>query len=103
MMIRIKTTNPAGLLKLLKNEIDEGKILTWSYDTDDDFTHNPPQWNKKAWLRPSFAEGQLTFKIIMPEGVPPTKSIQGIYHGRFIEMLCTHFSNSFSSASALVS
>jgi hypothetical protein len=29
-----------------------------------------------------------------------TKTIYGVYHGRFIEMLLTHFDNEFSAASA---
>jgi hypothetical protein len=32
--------------------------------------------------------------------VAMTKVIYGVYHGRFIEMLLTHFDDSFTSATA---
>lgn len=76
------------------------KIETWSYDSDGDFTHTPTQWSKKAWLRPSVQGGALVLNILNPKGVTLSKEIYGVYHGRFIEMLLTHFDTKFSDAEA---
>jgi hypothetical protein len=100
MAIIIKTNDPADLLKAIKKSIDEGTIETWSYDTDGDFTHTPPQWFKKAWLRPKQYVGELRFGILGPKDTKLSAEIYGVYHGRFIEMLLTHFDNKFSIATA---
>lgn len=48
MSIKFETSNSTALLAAFKKAIDDGKVVTWSYDGDGDFTHTPPQWNKKA-------------------------------------------------------
>lgn len=101
MAIIIKTSDPSGLLKAIKKTIDEGKIETWSYDKDGDFTHTPEQWKLQAWLRPRVYAGELRFGILKPQGEQTLKSvIYGVYHGRFIEMLLTHFDTMFVNSSA---
>lgn len=100
MAILVKTQNPAGLLKAIKKAIDDENIDTWSYDNDGDFTHTPEQWKNKAWLRPKIYEGELRFGILKQKNVELKKVIYGVYHGRFIEMLLTHFDDDFSTASA---
>lgn len=100
MAIIIKTSSPSGLLSAIRTAIDDKKIETWSYDTDGDFTHTPPQWNKKAWLRPKVYSGELRLGILGPTGSTMSKLIYGVYHGRFIEMMLVHFDQSFSLASA---
>jgi hypothetical protein len=100
MAIVIYTQNPTLLLTSLKHEIDQGKIETWSYDSSNDFTHSPEQWSKKAWLRPQIGSGVLMFGLVGCKSITMTKVVYGVYHGRFIEMLLTHFDKSFSTASA---
>lgn len=100
MAIIIQTNNPAKLLKAIKEAIDEGNVQTWSYDSDGDFTHNPEQWNKKAWLRPKIYTNELKLGIIPPKDTKISRSVYGIYHGRFIEMLLVHFDTEFSNAIA---
>jgi hypothetical protein len=100
MAIRISTAQPSALLAAIKKAIDQRHIDTWSYDSDGDFTHTPLQWNKKAWLRPSIQAGVLVLNILNPRGVQITKLVYGVYHGRFIEMLLTHFDSSFVDANA---
>jgi hypothetical protein len=98
MAIRVTTGQPSTLLAAIKKAINERKVETWSCDSDGDFTHTPPQWSKKAWLRPHVETGALVFTIINPQGVTLTKEIYVVYHGRFVEMLLAHFDNSFSNA-----
>ncbi|MBZ5532078.1 MAG: hypothetical protein LAO20_11660 [Acidobacteriia bacterium] len=100
MAIRVITSQPNALLAAIKKAINERHVDTWSYDADGDFTHTPPQWAKKAWLRPTIQSGALVFNIINPQGVTITKEIYGVFHGRFIEMLLVHFDGSFDDARA---
>lgn len=100
MALIINTSRPAALLAAIKEAIDDKRIETWSYDLDGDLTHTPDQWRYQAWLRPVVAPGVLIFGLLGKRDVAMTKLIYGVYHGRFIEMLLTHFDNDFSSASA---
>ncbi|WP_158935315.1 hypothetical protein [Burkholderia sp. S171] len=97
MTILIRVNNPAALLKAIKNDIDTNKIETWTYDSDGDFCHTPPQWLYKAWLRPTVEAGALRLTLIQNKNQVLTKVVYGVYHGRFIEMLLAHFEDDFSS------
>ena len=101
-MLSIKTDNPSGLLASIKKAIDDKTVATWSHDKDGDFTHTPEQWKSKAWLRPKLETGELRFVIISPKDTTLTKMVSGIYHGRFIEMLTSHFDTKFSTATATI-
>lgn len=91
MAIYFKTKTPKKLLAAYKKAIDDGHVSTWSYDKDGDFTHTADQWNKKAWLRPKFTEGEaLTFIILGPKETTLSSSIYAVYHGRFIESMLAH-------------
>jgi hypothetical protein len=100
MAIIVKTNNPSGLLKAIYKAIDDNEVETWAYDADKDFTHIPPQWKNKAWLRPEVHIGELRFGIMGQKDVRMSKTIYGVYHGRFIEMLLTHFDTDFTLATA---
>ncbi|WP_301797084.1 hypothetical protein [Burkholderia gladioli] len=100
MTIYAKTADPAALLKSIKKLIDEKKIETWAYDSAGDFYHTPTQWNRKAWLRPSVGFGTLEFRLIRRNDEDLTKTVYGVYHGRFIEMLLTHFDETCDSVEA---
>jgi hypothetical protein len=91
MAITFKTATPSALLSAIKEEITNGKIITWSCDKDGDFTHNLDQWRNKAWLRPSFGTSELNFGLLGQKETVMTKEIYAVYHGRFIEMVLTHF------------
>lgn len=97
-MITFDTSNPAGLLAAFKKDIDEKRVVTWSYDKDGDFTHTPDQWREKAWLRPAISAGKLVMKFIGPKNV--TWEVYGIYHGRFIESMIVHQNASFTLGTA---
>ena len=100
MAIIVTTEKPRALLKSIKAQIDAGDIETWIYDSDGDFTHAPKQWIQKAWLRPSVETGELVFRIISPANTKMSRTVYAVYHGRFIEMLLTHFDLKFTMAEA---
>ena len=103
MSLIVDTSKPTQLLQAIKKQIDDGKIQTWTYDKDGDFTHTPDQWSGQAWLRPKVQPAALTFGLIGPKDVVMSKLIYGVYHGRFIEMLLTHFDRDFTLAHATAS
>ena len=100
MAIMVFTDDPKRLLADIKKAIDDGHVETWSYDEEGDFIHTPNQWAGKAWLRPSVQQGVLSFGILGQKNIVMTKLIYGVYHGRFIEMLLTHFDTRFTNATA---
>ena len=100
MAVIVKTSKPSELLKAIRKAIDDKTIETWSYDADGDFTHTPPQWDKKAWLRPKAYPDEVRLGILGPKDMKLSKSIYGVYHGRFIEMLLDHFDTAFTLATA---
>jgi len=100
MSVNVDTNNGQALLAAIRAAIDSGRIQTWAYDSDGDFTHTASQWNRRAWLRPSVSFGGLTFNILGPQGMGVSREIYGIYHGRFIEMLLVHFDRQFGTVQA---
>jgi hypothetical protein len=103
MALIIKIVTPRDLLSLIYKGIDEKKITTWSYEEYNSikfFTHTPPQWAKKAWFKPSLLDRELKFGIFKAGEQPVSKEVYGIYHGKFSEMLLTHFDMSFTLAKA---
>jgi hypothetical protein len=101
MHLEISTPKPADLLNSIKSGIDNRNIVTWRYDDAGDFTHvtNDKQWDGKAWLRPEIGNALLSFTILKPEGANNlTPAIRGVYFGRFVEMLLTHFKVDFPKA-----
>jgi hypothetical protein len=100
MAVIVKTDAPSSLLKAIRKAIDDKKVETWSYDSDGDFTHTPAQWLRKAWLRPKVYTNELRFGILGQANTKLSKTIYGVYHGRFIEMLLDHFDNDFTLANA---
>ena len=100
MAITVTTRTPDALLSKIKKAIDDGKISTWSHDDDGDFTHDVEQWRNRAWLSPQVETSELLFGIVSPKGVNLEKQVYGLYHGRFIDMLLTHFDEDFVTATA---
>lgn len=100
MTIIVKTSSPPELLKAIKKGVDQNEVRSWSYDDDGDFTHDSKQWSGEAWLRPEVKSGEIRFTIVTPQGKTISRQVYGLYHGRFIDMLLTHFDSHFSSATA---
>jgi hypothetical protein len=99
MSISFDTTNPTGLLAAFKKAIKDGHVVTWSCDSDGDFTHTPPQWNKKAYLRPVVLNGSLMMKFIGHKSTV-TWEVYAVYHGRFIESMIVHCNQLFTTGAA---
>ena len=94
MAIYVRLIRSFSLKDEINKLIDQGIISTWDYDRDGDYTHLPQQWKNEAWIH--FHEcdetnNQAVFGIISRRSVRLTKTIYAVYHGRFAEMLLTHF------------
>jgi hypothetical protein len=98
MAVVARSADPSGLLAAIRLAILEGKIETWSVDSDGDFTHNVEQWRFKAWFRPVVGADSIIFRIITPKATHMTTVTYAIYHGRFIEMLLAHCDRRFGIA-----
>ena len=98
MAVIVICDNPQGLLNQIKKGIASGTIVTWLQDTDGDFTHSPDQWRNEAWFRPSVQQDRLVFNILGNRTKRMSKVTYAVFHGRFIEMLLTHFDESFTRA-----
>ena len=101
MAIHFETTTPVRLRNAFKKAIDDGHVVTWSYDEDGDFTHTAAQWVKKAWLRPSITKDErLSLFILPPNEGEISSEVYAIYHGRFIEAMLRHCDSLFTEAKA---
>jgi hypothetical protein len=110
---------------IAKKEGEKGKIATWEKDADGYLRHTTSpdnQWRNLGWLKPSMPESiksELRFTFDFPRGEakkmvfkkadlldenagikvkpkPSTQIVYAIYHGRFLEMLMSHFSDLFT-------
>jgi len=100
MALYFKTNDPQKLLAEFKKAIKEGRVVTWSYDKDDDFTHTPEQWKNQAWLRPKIESDKLALYILRPKNTSITSEIYAVYHGRFIESMLVHCDKFFIESTA---
>jgi hypothetical protein len=101
MSLTFYTNNPTGLLRTFKNAIDNKHVVTWSYDSDGDFTHTTEQWNKQAWMRPVVGQGQLTLNFLgNPRTSKSMRELYAIFHGRFAESMLVHCDELFTNVTA---
>lgn len=98
MAVLFKTSTPQALLNDFKKKIDQGHVVTWSYDKDGDFTHTPDQWRSKAWMRPSIELGGLKFNFLANVSEVTSTALYGVYHGRFVESVVAHCDDRFTEA-----
>ena len=82
MAIIIKTQRPQELINSLNRAINRRAILTWVVDDMGDYTISREQWQFLAWM---------IFGIIQSRKFPMTKELYGVYHGRFVATLLSHF------------
>ncbi len=89
------------LFNRLIEKIRKGEIDTWTVDVEVDFTHKPIQWFERAWLRRSSTttDCDLVFGIVGRKDESMSKVVYAVYHGRFAEMLLTHFDEEIESIS----
>jgi len=100
MSLSFKTSNPQALLSAFKKAIDDEHIVTWSYDAAGDFTHTPPQWRYRAWLRPAIGLGELNLFMVPRKDSRISSEEYAIYHGRYAEAMLAHFDRLFWECSA---
>jgi hypothetical protein len=100
MAVIVYTSSPPALLEEIRAAIDENHVVTWTYDSDGDFTHATQQWRYLAWLRPRTQSDRLIFNTVTPTDQSLSSEAYAIYHGRFIEMLLAHFDEKFTSVTA---
>src|SRR5208283_5941389 len=99
MSVNFETADPSKLLAAFKKAIDDKKVVTWSYDSDGDFTHTPEQWKNRAWLRPRISSGKLSFSFLGKQREVTTWEVYSVYHGRFTESMMAHCHDLFDRAS----
>ena len=98
-MISIYAAQPGILLQNLKKAARLQKISPWECDNEGDFTQARVKERRKAWLRPSAGGNVLNFSFLGPQDVVLDQAAYAFYHGRFLEMLVTHFADQFAEAS----
>lgn len=91
MAIFVKTSNPDSLVNQIRDDIRLHKVETWLCDDDGDFTHDTDQWRYHAWLSPKIEAGRVVFYIICRNDRNLSILDYAIYHGRFVEMLLSHY------------
>lgn len=102
MKIEIHTSDPSGLWKKIKKDIEDKKIKTWMIVQDSGnteyLTHSPDQWVKKALLHPTTTNNptRLMFTVTWFSNSEPTEYIKGLYIGRFTEELLEHYRSNYT-------
>jgi hypothetical protein len=98
MALSLEPTNPKFLLEIIQKEINNNSIETWKYDPHSGFTHttNDSQWEGRAFLKPHINGKRLIFGIQLPKAEEMQSIVYGVYHGRFAEMLLSHYHNYFT-------
>jgi hypothetical protein len=91
MSIYVKCLNPRKLVNDINEAIKQSSIDTWSVDKDGDYTHTAKQWVNNAWFHPIIETDRVVFSIWGRVNVNLSIVDYAIYHGRFVEMLLTHF------------
>ncbi|MDE6192726.1 MAG: hypothetical protein K2M83_01910 [Muribaculaceae bacterium] len=97
MSLTVLTSTPQALLEKINKFVREGKSQTWEIDADGDFTYKPEQWKNEAWFTVSLIkEDFIVFGMWPPVGKTISSEVYAVFHGRFLEMLLTHFDEDFT-------
>lgn len=92
MAVIIRTNSPEQLHDSLTAAIRELRILTWTVDSDGDFTVERELWRNHAWMRYyRIDDDSIAFGIVESRKYPLMKDLYGIMHGRLVATLLTHF------------
>jgi hypothetical protein len=98
-MLKAFTDDPTALLQAINAAIEDGTVTTWLRTTSGSYTHTTKsdQWKNLAWFKPSVVDNAIIFNILRPKGSNVSKTVYAVYHGRFSEMLLTHFDTKLTS------
>lgn len=99
MAIRVYCSEPASLLQTIKDTVPV-QIPPWKVDADGDFTMTAARSTGQGWFRPSVKNDHLLFNILGRKTKSMTRGTYATYHGRFVEMLLTHFDDRFTRVTA---
>lgn len=92
MAVIIRTNSPEQLHDSFTAAIHELRILTWTVDSDGDFTVERELWRNHAWMRYyRIDDDSIAFGIVESRKYPLMKDLYGIMHGRLVATLLTHF------------
>lgn len=70
------------------------RVPGWAVMTaDGQLTMSEPALSKKAFLLPHVENGQVVLHLKWAPGQSPDSAIYAAYHGRFVELLLTYFTD----------
>jgi len=101
-MITVRTTNPNNIYQGIIRGIQNGSIDTWKIVTVGNLVYFTHDTTNKQWLNKSYmkagtdSHGNLIFHVIRNNENSFDQNIFAVYQGRFIQMLVSHFPNSFT-------
>ncbi len=98
-LAKLTGATPSSLYEAIYRDIRNGHIQTWVANKDNDLSHtgenNRFLW--KGFMRPmTAADGTATFELLPPSSNVFEHGIQGIFMGRFAEMLINHYGNNIA-------
>lgn len=102
MALTVLSPAPVNLLVSIKLAIRTGAVRAWlvfSKGGTDYFTH-ATDFRELAYLVPTVLSDRLLFHLAKPTALAPHPDLFGLYHGRFVEMLQSHFADRFTTVTA---
>ena len=104
MAVIIETTDPEGLLKIIRDDIKNGKHSTWeiySHENVEYFTQAAGPNKKKAYLKPVVASNENRLKLAFyGAGKPLKRHVYSEFHAKFIQLILDNYDSRFKWASA---
>jgi len=102
-MLRINTSNPAGLHAEIVNRLQEGKdasgrrIETWELDDEGHARHTGEKrrFYDQGWLE--FDVEDTFVRVRFKSGTGTERGTFAVLHGRFLELLINHFTGYFTT------
>jgi len=98
MELVVYTDSPQDIIEKFNDDIKKKSITDWERNANGDYTYvieGKGPYYKKAWIHVEKLEEEDKFRMTL-KGIKGDKSlkketIQGVYFGRFIEMLISRF------------
>lgn len=96
--IHLKDSTSKEFQDAFIDRIKSNHITTWVVDEDKDITIKREDWRNKAWMRFLRINAQeIVIGIVESKKYRLTKEIYGVFHGRFLVTMLTHFDNILES------
>lgn len=93
MSVILKTKTPRKLIKSIREAIDQGRICSWRYDSDGDFTSTHQGLENVAWMHPVFTKPkeEVVLAMLGRYFAPVTTYEYAKYHALFTQLILEHF------------